>query len=227
MAVAGRKTTPLFRKIKIVISELDQQGTSDETPSTEGTSDSSLLRRFQGGQRDASTELYLRYAERLHALVSAQCSKDLARRVDAEEIVQSVFRTFFRRAAIGHYSVPAGEEVWKLLLVIALNKVRATGSYHRAAKRNMRKTVGGEAFEHAMESEQYRDEGALTVLRMVIEDLLVGMTAANRRIIELRIEGYEVAEITERVQRSKRTVERVLQGFRNRLETLIRKDHPG
>jgi RNA polymerase sigma-70 factor (ECF subfamily) len=209
-------------KANILISELEQTGSSDESPSPAGTSDSSLLRKFQDGQPDASTELYLRYAERLHALVAAQSSKVLARRVDAEEIVQSVFRTFFRRAAQGHYSVPAGEEIWKLLLVIALNKVRA----NCAAKRDMRQTVGGAVFENAMESEQCRDEGALTVLRMVIEDLLEGMTAANRRTIELRIEGYEVAEITERVQRSKRTVERVLQGFRNRLEALIQEDLP-
>ena len=111
---------------------------------------------FQGGQPDASTELYLRYAERLHALVVAQSSKDLARRVDAEEIVQSVFRTFFRRASQGHYSVPEGEEMWKLLLVIALNKVRAAGAYHRAAKRDVRQTVAGEAFDRAIESERGR-----------------------------------------------------------------------
>jgi RNA polymerase sigma-70 factor (ECF subfamily) len=162
----------------------------------------------------------------MHALVAAQSSKDLARRVDAEEIVQSVFRTFFRRAAQGHYSVPAGEEIWKLLLVIALNKVRAAGAYHRAAKRDMRQTLEGEAFDYAMESEQCRDEGALTVLRMVIDQLLEGMPDANRRMIELRIEGYEVAEITETVRRSKRTVERVLQGFRCRLEALLNEDHP-
>ena len=69
--------------------------------------------------------------------------------------------------------------------------------------------------------------GRSTVLRMVIEELLEGMPAANRRMIELRIEGYEVAEITEKVQRSKRTVERVLQGFRDRLEALIHEDHSG
>jgi RNA polymerase sigma-70 factor, ECF subfamily len=204
--------------------ESDQTGTPDDTPSPEGVSDGSLLRRFQGGQHDASTELYLRYAERLHSLVAAQSSKGLARRVDAEEIVQSVFRTFFRRAAHGHYSVPDGEEMWKLLLVIALNKVRAAGAYHRAAKRDIRQTAGGEAFDRALESERGRDEGALTVLQMVIEELLEGMPAANRRMIEMRIEGYEVAEITEKVRRSKRTVERVLQGFRNRLEALIHED---
>ena len=204
----------------------EQTGPPDDMPSTGRITDGSLLRRFQGGQHDASTELYLRYAERLHALVVQQSSKDLARRGDAEEIVQSVFRTFFGRAAHGHYTVPDGEEMWKLLLVIALNKVRAAGAYHRAAKRDVRQTVAGEAFDHAMESEPDRDEGALTVLKMVIEELLEGMPAANRQMIELRIEGYEVAEITERVQRSKRTVERVLQGFRNRLEALIHEDHP-
>jgi RNA polymerase sigma-70 factor (ECF subfamily) len=209
-----------------VLPEPDQTGSSAEMPSREGISDGSLLRRFQGGQHDASTELYLRYAERLHALVVRQSSKDLARRVDAEEIVQSVFRTFFRRAAHGHYNVPDGEEMWKLLLVIALNKVRAAGAYHRAAKRDVRHTVAGEAFDVAMESEKGRDEGALTVLKMVIEELLEGMPVANRQMIELRIEGYEVTEITERVKRSKRTVERVLHGFRDRLEALIHEDHP-
>jgi RNA polymerase sigma-70 factor (ECF subfamily) len=209
-----------------VIPESEHTGTPDEAPSSAGCSDGSLLRRYQGGQQHASTELYLRYADRLHALVASQSSKDLARRVDAEEIVQSVFRTFFRRAAHGHYSVPAGEEIWKLLLIIALNKVRAAGAFHRAAKRDMRQTVGGEAFELAIESEQSRDDGALTVLRIVIEELLEGMPAAKRQMIELRIEGYEMAEIAEKVERSKRSVERVLQGFRSRLESLIHEDHP-
>ena len=209
-----------------MIPEFEQARSPEETSSLERTSDGSLLRRFQRGQHDASTELYLRYVERLLALVVKQSSKDLARRVDAEEIVQSVFRTFFRRAAHGHYTVPDGEETWKLLLVIALNKVRAAGAFHRASKRDVRQTVGGEAFEHAIESEQCRDEGALAVLRMVIDELLGGIPAANRQMIELRIEGYEVAEIAENVQRSKRTVERVLQGFRNRLEALIHEDRP-
>lgn len=189
-----------------------------------GDSDRSLLRRFQGGQSDASTQLYLRYAERLHALARSQSSADLARRVDPEEIVQSVFRTFFRRAAQGHYAVPDGEEIWKLLLVIALNKVRAAGAYHRAAKRDVRMTARGEAFDRAIESAPGRDESALSVLRMVIEELLDGMPEQHRQMIELRIEGYEVSEIAENVERSKRSVERVLQEFRTRLDALIRED---
>jgi RNA polymerase sigma-70 factor (ECF subfamily) len=182
------------------------------------------LRRLQHGQADASTELYLRYAERLLALAAAQSSPDLARRLDPEDIVQSVFRTFFRRASLGHYTVPDGEEIWKLLLVIALNKVRAAGAFHRAAKRDVRRTSGGEAFDRAVELQPSRGEDAMNFLRMVVEELLQSLPEAHRRMIELRIEGHEVNDIAAAVQRSKRSVERVLQDFRQRLDALIGED---
>src|SRR5215472_1360787 len=152
--------------------EREAQGPQAGPPHGEEVSDRSLLRRLQHGQADASTELYLRYADRLLALAAAQSSPDLARRVDPEDIVQSVFRTFFRRASLGHYTIPDGEEIWKLLLVIALNKVRTLGAFHRAAKRDVRRSFGGEAFERAIESQHGRGEDALNVLRMVVEELL-------------------------------------------------------
>jgi RNA polymerase sigma-70 factor, ECF subfamily len=204
--------------------EREKRESQDDRVTGEEPTDRSLLRRFQRGQADASTALYLRYAERLHALATSQTSGALARRVDPEEIVQSVFRTFFRRAAQGHYTVPDGEEIWKLLLVMALNKVRAAGAFHRAAKRDVRMTAGGESLDRALESESTPDESALTVLRMVVADLLEGLPEPHRRMIELRIEGFEVAEIADKVQRSKRSVERVLQEFRNRLNALIHED---
>jgi len=195
------------------------------TPSAQGTaSDRSLLRRLQHGQADASTELYLRYAERLHALAAAQTGPDLARRIDPEDIVQSVFRTFFRRASLGHYTIPDGEEIWKLLLVIALNKVRTVGAFHRAAKRDVRRTFSGEAFDRAVESQYGRGEDALSLLRMVVEELLQSQPEAHRRMIELRIEGHEVNDIATAVKRSKRSVERVLQDFRQTLDALIGED---
>jgi len=176
---------------------------------------------LQRGQADASTELYLRYVARLNALAAAQSSPELARRVDPEDLVQSIFRTFFRRASLGHFTVPDGEEIWKLLLVIALNKVRAAGAFHRAARRDVRRTAGGEAFDRAVESEADRDGPALDALRMVVDDLLRELPEAHRQIIERRIEGYEMNEIAAAVQRSKRSVERLLQDFRRRLGALI------
>ena len=39
-----------------------------------------------------------------------------------------------------------------MLLVIALNKVRTAGAFHRAAKRDIGRTAGGEAYDRAIES---------------------------------------------------------------------------
>ena len=188
----------------------------DEIPS-----DRSLLRRLQRGQEDAPTLLYLRYAKRLQALAAKQRAPGLASRVDPEDIVQSVFRTFFRRAAQGQYDVPEGEEIWKLLLVIALHKIRAVGTFHRAARRDVRQTTGGGAYDQALNSESGPDESALTLLRLVVEDVLEALPPNHRPIVELRIAGHDVSEIARQVQRSKRTVERVLQEFRQRLDSQI------
>src|SRR5271167_4544767 len=98
-------------------------------------SDHSLLSRYRGGSQDAATELYLRYVERLRGLARAQLSANLAAKVEIDDIVQSVFGSFFRGVNDSLYHVPAGEELWKLLLVIALHKIRDQGRYHNTAKR--------------------------------------------------------------------------------------------
>jgi RNA polymerase sigma-70 factor (ECF subfamily) len=189
-----------------------------------GPSDRSLLRRFRAGQDDAATQLYLRYAGRLHALAAAQCAPDLAARVDPEDIVQSVFRTFFRRAAKGHYDVPEGEELWKLFLVIGLHKIRDTAAYHRAAKRDLGATRAGPAFDQVAQRLAGHDEMALATLRLVIEEVLDGLPESLRPIVQLRIEGYEVQEIADQTQRSRRSIERALQEFRARLRALIHEE---
>jgi hypothetical protein len=55
------------------------------------------------------------------------------------------------------------------------------------------------------------------VLRLVVDEILMHHLPVNRDIVRLRIEGHQVAEIAARVNRSRRTVERVLQEFRQEL----------
>ena len=201
---------------------------ADSTPPTPpptppgGASDASLLRRYQTGEQEAATELYRRYAGRLLRLAAGQTTADVDARADAEDIVQSVFRTFFRRAALGEYELPAGDELWKLLLVIGLNKVRAVAGFHKAAKRDVRQTAGGPAFDKAAEREETADTTALHLLELTIGELHAPLPPGHRRIVELRIAGHEVADIAATVGRAKRSVERILQEFRDRLHALLR-----
>jgi RNA polymerase sigma-70 factor, ECF subfamily len=193
---------------------------SDPTGDTPDTSDRSLLVRLRRGEESAATALYLRYARRLLALAQARTSSDLAAKEEADDIVQSVFKSFFRKASAGLYDVPEGEELWNLLLVITINKIRAKGNYHRAAKRDMRLAAGEQPLE-AVAADEGGNDAALTELRMVIDEILKGLPEKSAEIVELRIAGNEVNDIVARVRRSKRTVERVLQDFRERLRTKI------
>jgi RNA polymerase sigma-70 factor (ECF subfamily) len=194
-----------------------------DMPLVEGEpmTDRSLLRRFRAGEEDAATRLYLRYARRLEALAKAQSGKALAARLDPEDIVQSVFRTFFRRASAGQYDVPEGEELWKLFLVISLNKIRALGAFHRAAKRDASATCSTSQGIEAPEIAARDDEQPLRMLRMVIDELLAELPEAHRKMVELRIAGHEVNDIASATGRAKRSVERVLQQFRERLAKLL------
>lgn len=193
-----------------------------EMPVLDGEqTDQSLLRRFRSGEEDAATRLYLRYARRLEALARAQSGAALAARLDPEDIVQSVFRTFFRRASAGQYEIPAGEELWKLFLVISLNKIRALGAFHRAAKRDAGATCSASQAEGVLDAAQQDDEAPLRLLRMVVDDLLAELPEAHRKMVEMRIAGHEVNEISTETGRAKRSVERVLQQFRQRLGALI------
>ena len=188
------------------------------------TSDQTLLMRFRRGDADAATALYLRYAKRLRALAQKQTAGTLSVRMDPDDVVQTVFRTFFRRAATGHYQIPDGEELWKLFLVIALNKIRDLGDYHRAAKRNIQRTVGLESSGQAAPANIASDEDSLQVLNLTIDDLLESMSPSQREIVTLRIRGHEVNEISASCKRVKRTVERVLQEFRQQLFDQLAKE---
>jgi RNA polymerase sigma-70 factor (ECF subfamily) len=180
------------------------------------------MRRFRGGEDDAASTLYVRYAKRLEALAARQTSTELSFRVSSDEIVQSVFRTFFRRVSKGQYDAIEGDDLWRLFLVIALNKIRSNAEFHRAQKRDVRKTTYGD-FDGISSKMEPSGEGAVafTVLKMTIEELLNDLPDGQAEIVRLRIEGHTLAEIAKITGRALRTTERVLQGFREKLMWIV------
>jgi len=183
-------------------------------------SDHSLLRQVRRGDDTAAAQLYCRYGQRLLALVRAKTSTSLSSRIDADDVVQSVFRTFFLRVRDGHYDVPRGEDLWGLLLSIALSKLRDQEQFHRAAKRDVRLTVPLEV-DGAGTLGQADDDGDGVFFQLVVQEAFAGLPELHRTVVELRLAGHEVAAIAAHTGRSRRTVERVLQDVRSRLTNLL------
>jgi RNA polymerase sigma-70 factor (ECF subfamily) len=172
--------------------------------------DARLVGLLRHGDRRAAEELYTRYARRMRALVASRLRGPVASRLSPDDIVQSVFRTLFQGVADRAYSAPEGRELWGLLCVLALNKVRERIAYHQAARRDVRRTAGGvDTIADADAEAQW--------LGVEVDDLLGRFRPADREVIHLRMTGYEVTEIADRTGRSLRTVERVLQRARAKL----------
>jgi RNA polymerase sigma-70 factor (ECF subfamily) len=182
---------------------------------TSRRTDDTLLRRYQADDDGAATALYIRYAARLRALAHDYCGSSFAGRFDADDVVQSVFRAFFHGARRRAYVVPPTGELWGLLMVLALNKIRNLVTHHRAEKRAIHHTTSLPDLES--HPALAADDSAAAFIQMVVEEHLAGLPVSNQNIVRLRIEGNAVGEIAQATGRSRRTVERVLQEFRARL----------
>ena len=182
-----------------------------------------LLVRIEHGDDRAAQELFDRYVYRLIGLARKRLSNKLARRVDPEDIVQSAYRSFFARAAEGRFEVSHTGDLWRLLVAITLHKLRSKAKFHLAQKRNLRRedtvlacegTHG--VFPERVAADPTPDEAV--ALTEKIERIMSGLTSVECRMLELRLQSYTFEEIAEQVDRSERTVRRLMSRMRLQLE---------
>jgi RNA polymerase sigma-70 factor (ECF subfamily) len=176
-----------------------------------------LLQRLRGGDPQAAEELFNRYARELVRVAEAQLSRKLAGRLDGEDVVQSVFRTFFRRSADGEFQVDASDQLWRLLLTITLRKVRAKARFEKAEKRDAGAEAGDGGLFEAAAREPGPDDAAALVDQ--IEALLHGLPPLYARLLDLKLQGHQVTEIASELGVSRQTVHRALNLFQQRLTT--------
>jgi RNA polymerase sigma-70 factor (ECF subfamily) len=176
-----------------------------------------LVSRLRGGDPQAAEEIFARYAQRLTCLAQQQLGRKLAPRFDGADVVQSVFRTFFRRSAAGEFRIDSSGELWRLLVQITLQKARAYGRHHTAGVRDVAaEAPGGAAFLiEAVAHEPGPEEAAALVDQ--IQELLRGLPDLYYDLLRLRLEGHSVSDTAARLGVSRRTVHRGLHLLRQRL----------
>lgn len=183
-----------------------------------------LVERCRQGDPLAAEALFRRYAVRLAQLAEQHLNRKVAGRVDGEDVVQSVFCTFFQRCARGEFQIDSSAQVWRLLVRLTLRKVRAQVRRHLAGKRDGRAEVPGDApgLVEAMSREPGPGEAAELVDR--IEGLLRGLPDLFCHILERRLQGHAVADIAAELAISRQSVYRALELLQHRLEREERPD---
>jgi RNA polymerase sigma factor (sigma-70 family) len=175
-----------------------------------------LVERCREGDPRAAEALFQRYAMRLARLAEQHLRRQVAARVDGEDVVQSVFRTFFRRCAGGEFTIDSSAQLWQLLVTITLNKARAHVRHHTAGRRDVAAEASGEAgVAPALAREPGPAEAAALVDQ--IETLLRGLPELYCHLLEMRLAGHTGDEIAAQLGVSRRTVYRALGLLQERL----------
>src|SRR5207248_9725846 len=151
-----------------------------------------LAQYCRSGDEDAARQLVDIYVERLVALARRRISQRLASRVDPEDIVQSVFRTFFGRVRAGQFHIEDGDDLCKLLMRITVHKTLRQVAFHKAAKRNLGLEVdqGPDPQERLQEllGREPTSEDAVAFLDQ-LEHFLNRLRPQDRQILEKRLQA--------------------------------------
>jgi RNA polymerase sigma-70 factor (ECF subfamily) len=180
------------------------------------TEEQALLDLFRQGSQDAARQIVERYIDRLLLLARRRISQRLASRVDAEDIVQSVFQTFFKRLKEGQFSFSEQDDLCKLLVRITLHKTLRRIAFHKAAKRDPGlETEQGEHHRErllALLDQEPTPEATVAFLDQ-LEHFLERLKPQERQILELRLQGHSNEDIGQKLgvydRKIRRAIERV------------------
>ena len=186
-----------------------------------------MLARLREGNAAAADQVFAEYQRRLIGLARTRIQTWLRQKVGPEDIVQSVFATFFKHLPEGRWDLVDREGLWRLLVQITIHKCNRTVRAFHTGKRDVGAEVALDSRgpddstvnRQAVDTEPTPDEAAALV--DLLHVLLANATDQEKRIIEMRLAGHEVAEVAAAADCSERTVQRKLGVLRQRLERLL------
>jgi RNA polymerase sigma-70 factor, ECF subfamily len=170
------------------------------------------------GDPATAQAVFNRYSERLVRLAEKHLSRRLAGRVDGEDIVQSVFRTFFRRGADGEFRLDGSAQLWQLLVRITVLKARAKARHHTADKRDaaVERPIA-DAFDPAANEPGPEDA---VILIDQIDAILRDLPPVYGQVLGLRLQGRNVTDVADELNLSRQTIHRALNLLQERLTAM-------
>ena len=185
-------------------------------PCNESFDFQSFLASLRAGESDATKKLFDDYSRRLTALAANNIHPALLKRFYGEDVVQSVFRSFYRRQEEGKFQIEHSQQLWKLLVTLTLCKTRSHARKHTAERRDA--TV-----DYAMSDENQifdRQPSPVDALALweEIDMVLEGLPERAAEIISMRLEGNSRSEIARELNLSRQSIHRILKLVQERLD---------
>jgi RNA polymerase sigma-70 factor (ECF subfamily) len=182
-----------------------------------------LLSRCRHGDEAANRVLFEAVAHRLIGLARHHLRAQIRQKVDPEDIVQSVFKSFFLDLRDGEFELKTWDNLWSLLVVITLRKCgrkvkHFLGPWHDVRREIAKAPTPDESMASCVALANDPTPSEAVVLSEMVEQTLRPLKPRERRIFELHLQGRSIEEICTQVQRSEYTVRDVLKRIEKGLQ---------
>ncbi len=182
-----------------------------------------LIEGLRTGDPDTCRAFWNRYGALLEPIAARQMSARLQRRIGPDDIIQSVFRTFFRRMAGNLFDITDAGALWRLMCAITLTKARRAARDQSRLKRGLGYEIGFNEIspQELRDFPQPSDAPTEDPLWAVeIEDqlhvLLQELTEEQCRVLELRMNDLTNEQVAQELGCSERTVRRIVGSIESR-----------
>jgi RNA polymerase sigma-70 factor (ECF subfamily) len=184
------------------------------------------MAQLRSGQNEAAARVFDRFASRLIALARKQLDPKVLQKVDPEDVMQSVFRSFFARNAAGQLGeFETWDNLWGMLVVMTQRKCGRRIDYFHAARRDIHREIAAEPATGQSNvdlglSDDEPTPSEAAMLTETIEQLMNSLPSRHRDILTYRLQGYTPPEISTQLGCTERTVYRVLERVKDWLEAM-------
>ncbi len=165
----------------------------------EGLSFEDFLRRVRAGDERAAADLVRLYEPTIRRVIRFRLTGSrLGTALDSVDVCQSVLASFFVRAASGEYDLSNPDDLVKLLVTMARNKLASQARRQQAARRDHRRNQAGALEEDRLPADQ-PSPSQCVANKELLQEVQRRLTPQERQLVELRGQGLEWAEIAEQL----------------------------
>jgi DNA-directed RNA polymerase specialized sigma24 family protein len=159
-----------------------------------------LIAKVRAGEAGAAQELVERYEPAIRRAVRFRLAGSrLARFLDSLDICQSVLASFFVGASDGRYDIVEPEQLLKLLVAMARNKLACQSRAQHRQRRDVRRIEAAGTLNFGQFASDDPTPSQIVADEELIRDAERLFSDEERQLLALRKEGLEWAAIAERV----------------------------
>ena len=183
-----------------------------------------ILTNAQQGDSIAETTVYREFVDKLVRVASNRISARFRAKIAPEEIVQSVFASFFHRHRKNEFQFENWNELWSLLLRITVCKCSDRIAEFRTKKRDIQRELAARTENDSDPTDFVRSPEPsaeeIAIFEDSLDQLFDLLSEQQQQVVSLRLQGMSNLEISQLIGRTERSVYRILNQIKSIFSTI-------